>query len=162
MSYRKKNEQKRVELTKLEGWMNFKKYGYFWLTNLMSIMKARNLKTLSLILFCSFLMTGCGFHSAMVDNINNTTTNVDLSKKNFKVVEKVSGFSTATYVLGFGGIANKSLIENAKAKMLENAGLIGGSRAIINMTTESHVTLVFPIFYQKTITVSAYIVEFTE
>jgi hypothetical protein len=46
--------------------------------------------------------------------------------------------------------------------MLENANLIGGSKAIINLTTESHITLVYPFFFQKTITVSGHIIEFTE
>lgn len=107
-------------------------------------------------------MTSCGIHSAMVGNINNNTTNVELSKKNFKVIDRVSGQSTATYVFGIGGLSNKALIEKAKTKMLENANLTGSSKAIINVTTESHNTLVVPFLYQKTVTVSAHIIEFIE
>ena len=46
--------------------------------------------------------------------------------------------------------------------MLENANLTGSSKAIINVTTESHNTLVVPFLYQKTVTVSAHIIEFIE
>ena len=108
------------------------------------------------------MITSCGIHTAMIGNINNNNTNVELSKKNFKVIRKVSGHSSATYVFFIGGIYNKALIERAKFKMLENANLIGGSKAIINLTTESHITLVYPFFFQKTITVSGHIIEFTE
>jgi len=127
-----------------------------------TIQKMRTFKILSIIILTSILMTSCGIHSAMVGNINNNNTNVELSKKNFKVIEKVSGNSTATYVFGIGGLSNKALIEKAKFKMLENANLIGGSKAIINWTTESHISIVYPFFYQKTITVSGHIVEFIE
>ncbi len=122
----------------------------------------KTFKILSIVFFTSILMTSCGIHSAMVRNINNNTTNVALSRKNFKVIDRVSGESTAIYVLGIGGLSNKALIEKAKTKMLENANLIGSSKAIINVTTESHMTLVVPFFYQKTVTVSAHIIEFTE
>lgn len=122
----------------------------------------KTFKILSIVFFTSILMTSCGIHSAMVRNINNNTTNVALSRKNFKVIDRVCGESTAIYVLGIGGLSNKALIEKAKTKMLENANLIGSSKAIINVTTESHMTLVVPFFYQKTVTVSAHIIEFTE
>ncbi len=122
----------------------------------------KTFKILSIVFLTSILMTSCGIHSAKVGNINNNTTNVELSKKNFKVIDRVSGKSTATYVLGIGGLSNKALIEKAKTKMLENANLTGSSKAIINVTTESHTTLVVPFFYQKTVTVSAHIIEFTE
>lgn len=121
----------------------------------------KTIKFLSIIFLTSLLMTSCGLHTAMVGNINNTTTNVDLNKNNFKVIEKVSGKSTATYVLGIGGLSNKALIEKAKVKMLENANLIGGSKAIINLTTESHMSIVYPFYLKRTITVSGHIVEFT-
>lgn len=122
----------------------------------------KKIKILSLVFLTSILMTSCGIHSARVGNINNNTTNVELSKKNFKVIDRVSGQSTATYILGIGGLSNKELIEKAKTKMLENANLTGSSKAIINVTTESHNTLVVPFFYQKTVTVSAHIIEFIE
>jgi hypothetical protein len=44
------------------------------------------------------MITSCGIQTAMIGNINNNNTNVELSKKNFKVIRKVSGHSLATYV----------------------------------------------------------------
>ena len=46
--------------------------------------------------------------------------------------------------------------------MFENADLTGGAKAIINVTSESHLTFVLPFYTRKTITVSAHIVEFTD
>jgi hypothetical protein len=122
----------------------------------------RKLKFLAITLFVMIIASSCGSHRGAFINNNNNTTQVELSEKNFKVVRKVSGQSTATYVLGIGGITNKSLIENARSNMMSNADIVGSSKAIINMTTESHSTLVYPFFYQKTITVSGYVVEFTD
>jgi hypothetical protein len=122
----------------------------------------KKLKILSITLFVMVLAAGCGTHRGAFLNNNNNTTQVELGEKNFKVVSKVSGQSTATYVLGIGGITNKSLVENARSNMMSNADIVGSSKAIINMTTESHSTLVYPFFYQKTITVSGYVVEFTD
>ena len=122
----------------------------------------KKIKILTVLLLTSILMTSCGVHTAMVSNTNNNTTSVELTKKNFKVIKKVSGTSTATYFLGIGGISNKALIERAKSQMLGQADIIGGAKAVINLTTESHITMVNPIFFQKTVTVSGHIVEFTE
>ena len=120
------------------------------------------IKIISIVFLTSMLMTSCGIHSARVGNLNSNVTNVELSKKNFKVVDKVSGTSTATYIFGIRGHSNKALIEKAKSKMLENANLIGGARAIINLTTESHISIIYPIYFKRTITVSGHIVEFTD
>lgn len=122
----------------------------------------KTFRILSIVFLASALMTSCGIHSAMVGNINSITTNIDLSKNNFKVIDRVSGKSSATYVFGIGGLSNKALVEKAKVKMLENANLIGSSKAIINVATESHSSLFFPFYSRKTITVSAHVVEFTE
>ena len=110
----------------------------------------------------SVLLSGCGMHSAMVSNINSNVTNVELSRKNFKIVDKVSGQSTATYILGIGGLSNKALIEKAKANMLSKAELTGSAKAIVNVTTESHVSIIYPFFFQRTVTVSGHIIEFTD
>jgi hypothetical protein len=122
----------------------------------------KTIKILIVFFMTSILMTSCGIHSAMFANINNNVTHVELSKKNFEVVEKVSGKSTATYVLGIGGLSNKALIENAKSDMLKYVDFLGYSRALINVTTESHISIVYPFFFRRTITVSGYIVEFKE
>ena len=124
----------------------------------------KSFKAFLIIFLSSILMTSCatGLHSGKFFNVNNNNTNVVLTKNNFKVVEKVTGNSTATYILGIGGISNKALIAKAKTNMLENANLIGNAKAIINFTTEVHTTQINPFFSRKTITVSAHIIEFTE
>jgi hypothetical protein len=96
------------------------------------------MKLRSLLIFAPFLFASCGIHSAMLTNVNSNITNVELSRNNFKVVEKVSGNSTATYFMGIGGLTNKALVENAKAKMVENVQFDGSSRALINLVTETH------------------------
>ena len=122
----------------------------------------KSIKLIFSILTTAILLSSCGIHSNNSINTNSNITNVELSKKNFRVVERVKGESTATYVFGMGGIYNKSLIEIAKNQMFENADLTGGAKAIVNVTTESHLTFVLPFFYRKTIIVSAHIVEFTD
>ena len=120
------------------------------------------IRTVLLTLFATLLLSGCGYHVARVANLNNHTTEVGLNKRNFVVVEKVVGQADASYIFGIGGISEKALIENAKADMLRDVELIGSARAIINETTEEHYTFVYPIYFKKTITVSAYVVEFTD
>ena len=58
-------------------------------------------------------------------------------------------------------ITNKALVDKAKSNMLEHAFMAGKARAIINVTHESHATFILPFFVQKTVTVSAHIIEFT-
>ena len=97
----------------------------------------------------------------MTKNLDNHTTEVVLSKKNFKVLESVQGEAQALYVFGIGGLSKKALIAEAKANMLAKANRVGGSKAIINETVEIKHTL-FPIVRLYTVTVSGHIVEFTE
>ena len=106
------------------------------------------------------LLASCGVSSGLTGNLNNHTTQVVLSKNNFKVVEHVTGEATNSYFLFFGG-SKKALIEEARARMLKNANLLGTSRAVINETVEEH-TLTFVIGTIYTITVSADVIEFTK
>lgn len=139
---------------------------YLFMINLLvykqMIFKMNKLKLILIALVAITAFAGCGVHTAYVGNVNSNITQVELSQNNFKVVDKVSGKSTATYIIGIGGLSNKALIEKAKTQMLQNANLRGTSRAIVNMTTEFHISLVYPIFFQRTVTVSAHIIEFTE
>lgn len=120
----------------------------------------KTFKIITIVILSTFLLSSCGVNTALVANLNNNTTNVELSQKNFKVIEQVSGSSSAKYILGIGGIKEKALVEKAKAKMLENSNLNGSSKAIINQTTETHITMVFPFYYKVTVIVSAHIIEF--
>ncbi len=112
------------------------------------------------LLGATLLLTSCGVHLGMETNVNTNVTNVELAEGNFRVLDRVSGSASATYVLGIGGFNNTVLIENAKAEMLENANLGEGSRAIANVSTDIYIGKYFPIYYEKTVTVSAHVIEF--
>tara|TARA_Y100001972_G_scaffold48958_1_gene60190 strand:+ start:408 stop:776 length:369 start_codon:yes stop_codon:yes gene_type:complete len=115
------------------------------------------------ILFMLLSMVGissCGVGHAYVLNQNQNTTQVELSEPNFKVVGQVSGSSEVEYVLFFGGIKKRNLYQDAYSTMMEEAGLIGKSRAITNITTEEHLGGVPPFYSKRTITVSAHVIEF--
>ena len=114
----------------------------------------------ALSIISGLFLSSCGVHSASMGNLNSNVTHVQLDEANFEIVQAVRGTSTATYFFGIGGISNKSLVEKAKAEMVEEANIMGKSRALINLTTESHVTIVYPIFYRRTVTVSGHVVEF--
>lgn len=118
-------------------------------------------KTLYLALVLgAFILTGCGFSNHLTTNTNGHNTEVQLSRNNFKILKTVWATEKATYVLGIGGISKKALLANARAKMIQEAGLEGGSKALINETVESHVSNML-IITTVTVTVSAQVIEFT-
>ncbi|HNZ68064.1 MAG: DUF6567 family protein [Prolixibacteraceae bacterium] len=116
----------------------------------------------TLILLTLLFLSGCGVHTSLVGNLNGNMTNVELTRKNFTVLERISGTSTATYIMGIGGLSNKALIEKAKADMLSRHDLTGGSMAIINLTVEDHVSSFLIFYVKRTVTVSAHLIEFTD
>lgn len=113
-----------------------------------------------LILHTAFL-SSCGIGTALVTNHNQNATEVQLSGNNFRVVDQVSGSSEATYVFAIGGINKRQLYGNAYSTMMKKANLLNGSKALINVTTEEHVSGFAPFFVRRTINVSAHVVEFT-
>lgn len=116
--------------------------------------------TIIAILGAMFL-TSCAAHNGLTSNSNNHSTEVVLSKKNFKVLKSVSGDASVTYVLGIGGLSKKALIAEARVKMLKQAELEGSAKAIINETVEIKGSY-FPFVGKKLVTVSAQVIEFTE
>lgn len=107
------------------------------------------------------VLSGCGTHLPLTFNVNQHNTNVELGEKNFKVVAYVKGEAKCAYILGFGGLKRKTLIENAKADMLKNVDLVGTSRAITNETAEVHIRN-YVVYVQVRVVVSAHVVEFTD
>ena len=107
-------------------------------------------------------VSSCSLHDPMVQNVNQTTTNVVMTENNFKIVEKVRGEAQADYIFYFGGFRKQALIEEARANMLENANLIGTSKAVINENVEMSVTSFAGIYTYLKVTVSGYVIEFTE
>jgi hypothetical protein len=119
-------------------------------------------RVLKVILIISLILSlsSCAIHSGLTFNTNNNVTNVVLQGNNYKIVQKVKGEASGLTVLGIGG-SFRALIENARSDMLSKANLMGRSRAIINETVEVN-NKFFVVFWIKTITVSAYVIEFTD
>jgi hypothetical protein len=117
-----------------------------------------------MILFLAAIisLSGCGVSSGLVNqyNVNGTNSNVILQKKNFKVIGTVSGESKDSYIFFIGGY-KQNLVASAKQKMIENAGLEGTSKAIINITIEEHDVFKF-VYIKRVITVHGTVIEFLE
>lgn len=110
----------------------------------------------SLTLLCS----SCGISRSATSNANLTQTEVQLSKKNFRVVKTVYGESTQNYFLGIGGMSKKSMDESAISDMYKNANLTG-SQAIIN-TNVSHKNKLILIYTQAKAIATGTVIEFTD
>lgn len=113
------------------------------------------------VLLFSVLLSSCGIGTAFVNNHNLTTTEVQLSSNNFKVIEQVSGSSEDAYVFAIGGKRKRQLYENAYSAMIKKANLLNGAKAVTNVLTEEHVSGFAPFYIKRTITVSAMVIEFT-
>ena len=118
------------------------------------------MKKIVLFSALALLLASCGVTRELSHNVNNHTTQVVLAKNNFKVVEHVKGEASNQYLLIIGG-GKRALVEKARAKMLQNANLVGSSRAVINETVESY-WIFIGVGIQYTVTVSADVIEFTE
>lgn len=88
-------------------------------------------------------------------------TEIELSRKNFKVINSVQGEAQAMYVFGIGGLSKKALISEARADMLSKADIVGGSKAIINETVEVKHSFL-PFVRKFKVIISGHIIEFTE
>jgi hypothetical protein len=118
--------------------------------------------TLVILLACVVLFNSCGLNMGFLTDKTRSITHVELTKKNFKVLDRVSGTSSATYILGFGGMKNKDLTEMAMTDLLSKANLNGGAKALANTTIDVHKGGL-PLFYSKiTVKISAHVIEFTE
>jgi len=121
----------------------------------------RNLPILILVVTIIFSLSSCAIHSGLTGNMNNSTTNVVLQTNNYKIIKKVTGTATGTRVLCLFGGYQKPLVEKARSQMLESANLIGKPRAVINETVEVN-NKFFVVVGFKTVTVSAYVIEFVD
>ena len=116
---------------------------------------------LTVALAAGLMMTSCGISAHLTANRNVTQTNVDLAKKNYRVVGTAEGSAQAAYVLGIGGLSKRAIEANATAEMFKKAKLTG-SQAIINTTTEEKHRGVAPLYWKRVITTQGQIIEFTE
>ncbi len=119
------------------------------------------MKKLTILVMIALVFTSCASHRGLPKNYNQNSTEVVLTKKNFKVVSLVKGEAEATYILGFGGLHKNGLIAEAKAQMVKNSGMEGSSKTIINEVVEVKSSGFIFVNKYKVI-VSAQVVEFTE
>jgi hypothetical protein len=119
-------------------------------------------RSIIILIVATVFLSSCGINSGLYNsfNVNGANTNVVLQKKNFKVVETVSGDASDSYIFAIG-LNKPGLVAKAKQKMIENAKLDGTSKAIINITIEEHCKLVL-VYVERTITVHGTVIEFTE
>lgn len=108
-----------------------------------------------------FLLSSCGVSSALITNQNQNSTQVVLAGNNFKIVEQVKGSAAVQYFFFMGGTWKGSLYAKAYTEMLSKANLNEGSRAIVNLVTEENIDGLFPVYFLRTVTVSAQVIEFT-
>jgi len=119
-------------------------------------------KIIILLIGITFLFSSCAIHDGLTTTSNNHTTEVVLTKNNFKVIESVQGESEVQYIFGIGGRKKNAMIAEARADMFSKADIIGGSKAIINETYELKFSTVLLIVIKYKVTVTGHIIEFTE
>ena len=125
-------------------------------------MKTKYVPAVLAVIILAVTLTSCGSNLGFLSDKTRNLTNVELSQKNFKVIKRVSGTSSATYYLGFGGMKNQDLLEMAMTDLLSKADLDGGPRVLANQIVDVHVGG-FPFLYAKiTVKISAHVIEFTE
>ena len=106
--------------------------------------------------------SSCGVNYAVTGNYNVNNTQVQLASDNFRVVDNLSGSASVSYIFLIGGLSEHQLYENAYADMMKKADMKSGSRAIANVVTEEQVAGFVPIYFTRTVTVSANLIEFTK
>jgi hypothetical protein len=116
----------------------------------------------SVTILFSLLLTSCASFNPNVSSTNLNHTQVVLSSNNFKIIKRVQGSATATYILGIGGLMKKGLVASARTKMYDEAAL-SGSQIIISEHTEWKTSNLIPyVWGSATVTTSGYVVEFTD
>ena len=108
--------------------------------------------TLTMVMACSVTVGSIG---------HGINTEVQLNQNNFTVIKSVTGEATATYVFGVFGPSKGNLLDQARRDMVEKAGLVGTSNALINVTTDMK-TAWNPLVTSKTAYVSGEVVQFRE
>lgn len=116
----------------------------------------KKLSLLAVIVFSLGLIASCGVSRGY---IVAPITQVDLKFKNFTVVQVAKGEASASYVFGFMGPRHQDLVGQAYRNMVDNAKLVGSSRALANVTVDSQ-NRFFVFWSKKTVYVTAVVIEF--
>lgn len=99
------------------------------------------------------MTTSCATHVGYVND------SASLSGNNFTYVKNdIAGESTATYILGFGGLAKQAIAHEAKKDMLSKNPL-DANQTIANVSVNFKTKYLF-LFNQVKCTVTADVVEF--
>ncbi|MBF2709315.1 hypothetical protein IR213_12040 [Flavobacterium soyangense] len=104
----------------------------------------------------ALLLTSCSaVHSGSMEN------SASLSSANFSYVKQnIEGKAQATYVLGIGGLAKETLVNNAKQKMLAENPL-RDNQTLANLTVNFKKSYYLGLIYSTVkCTVTADVVEF--
>lgn len=117
------------------------------------------MKKLLLFILPVVLLTGCGVNTTPYLN-DPVTTRVNLERANYRIVKQVSGYSSASYVLGIGGLSQRALQGNALDDMYANAKLTGNQQ-IINITTTQSMKLII-IYGKREVWAHGTVIEFIE
>ena len=118
----------------------------------------KNFNYLALLIVVAFMFAGCAVNKAPFQDYP-AVTEVQLNQANYRIVGTAQGYSRQFYVLGIGGLSQKSLKENAIMDMYENANL-KGSQAIVNITTSLTVSGLIPFYASKRASARGTIIEF--
>lgn len=113
-----------------------------------------------LLAIVAVLFTSCATFNPNVSGQQSSVTKVNLSSANFRKVGFVQGSSSATYILGIGGLTKKGLVASSKAKMYENTEL-KGAQCVINEHTEWKASNINPYMWGTvSVTTSGTVIEF--
>ena len=104
---------------------------------------------------CS-LIAGCSTTEGYLGH--SICTDVQLNQANYVVLRSVTGTAEASYFFGIGP-SEQDLLGCAKRDMIEKAQLIGGSKAVINVTTDIKYKW-FLIWHHVKAYVSGEVIEF--
>jgi hypothetical protein len=114
----------------------------------------KNLLHFAFTIFAISLFSSCAIHDGYMVN------SASLSSNNFTFVKRdASGTTTATYILGIGGLSRQSLVDVAKKNLLMVYPL-KDNQTLVNLTVNWKDTYVLPFAITKRCTVTADIVEF--
>ena len=109
----------------------------------------------TLAVLVTLLLASCsaGHSGYMASSANLSSANFSYLKQNVK------GESTATYILGIGGLAKETLVNDAKLNLLAQSPL-KNNQALSNLTVNFKSSFYLGIFSTVTCTVTADVVEF--
>ena len=118
----------------------------------MKKMKKNKIK-LVIIGLVTLLFTSCAMHQGLMQN------SASLSSANFSYVkQQIQGKASATYIFGIGGLGKRTLVDNAKQKMIKSNPL-NSNQALANLTVNFKTSFYF-LFMNVGCTVTADVVQF--